>query len=542
MYFKFKNCNIIEFYEGNPFRAGGCVTCEDGYKVNSEKTGCVPCPDGSAGTDGTCNPCGNGNQPNGEKTGCVPCPDGSAGTDGTCTTCDSGKQPNSSKTDCELCPAGTAGTNGTCNPCNGNKYSTGGATSCLTCDTNGYRVNSSNTACKSLMTIACGYAHTMFLTNEGKVYGCGHNNFNEINNSRVYTVENPILITVTGLEANDKVNKIACGKYHTMFLTEGGKVYGCGKNEFYQVNSSGGSSGSTVQTPSKITGLEVGDKVTKIACGDKHTMFLTERGKVWGCGHNYDYQVNSDGGKLKNPTLVTGLEANDKIVDISCGFDYTMFLTERGKVWGCGLNENYQVNSRGGNSDNNVQTPTLVTKFDELISGNDKIIQIACGDKHTMFLTSEGKVYGCGFNENYQVNSSGGRVQNPTLVTFTDLEAGDKVTKIACGYAHTMFLTERGKVYGGGNNTYYQVNSSGGSSGSTVQTPSKITDLPTNEAITEIACGGNYTIFSTSSGKVYGCGENNDYQNGIDSTDVVNVTSIISREVVKNKNSITIPT
>ena len=40
MYFKFKNCNIIEFYEGNSFRAGGCIPCENGYKVNSEKTGC----------------------------------------------------------------------------------------------------------------------------------------------------------------------------------------------------------------------------------------------------------------------------------------------------------------------------------------------------------------------------------------------------------------------------------------------------------------------------------------------------------------------
>jgi hypothetical protein len=168
MYFKFKNCNIIEFYEGNSFRAGVCKTCEDGEIVNSEKSGCESCPDGWAGTDGACNPCGNGNQPNGEKTDCEPCPAGTAGIGGycdincennqisngdrtSCTTCDSGKQPNSSKTDCEPCPAGTYGENGYCHSCSNKHYlfaysSIDGSTSCSMCPM--YQIaNRSKTGC-----------------------------------------------------------------------------------------------------------------------------------------------------------------------------------------------------------------------------------------------------------------------------------------------------------------------------------------------------------------------------------------------------------
>ena len=87
MYFKFKNCNIIEFYEGNPFRAGGCVTCENGKRVNQDKTGCEPCPAGTAGTNGTCTQCENGYYTKGltEQMTCVPCEIGWAGTNGTCT-------------------------------------------------------------------------------------------------------------------------------------------------------------------------------------------------------------------------------------------------------------------------------------------------------------------------------------------------------------------------------------------------------------------------------------------------------------------------
>ena len=177
MYFKFKNCNIIEFYEGNRFRAGGCKTCEDGKIVNQDKSGCVPCPDGWAGTDGTCTQCGNGNQPNSDKTDCEPCPAGTAGNGGncnitcednqisngdrtSCTTCGNGNQPNDDKTDCEPCPAGTYENNGICQNCSSVKRwvggrgahwqygysSTSGSTSCSFCDW-GEIPNSTNTGC-----------------------------------------------------------------------------------------------------------------------------------------------------------------------------------------------------------------------------------------------------------------------------------------------------------------------------------------------------------------------------------------------------------
>lgn len=65
-----------------------------------------------------CRYCEDGKHPNSNKSGCVDCPGGRAGTGGICSLCPSGKHPNSNRTSCETCPTGTgAGENGTCIQC-----------------------------------------------------------------------------------------------------------------------------------------------------------------------------------------------------------------------------------------------------------------------------------------------------------------------------------------------------------------------------------------------------------------------------------------
>ena len=459
MYFKFKNCNIIEFYEGNRFRAGGCKTCEDGKIVNQDKSGCI----------------------------------------------------------------------------------------------------------SSLIIVACGGNHTMFLTNQGKVYGCGSNEYYQVistnGGNSDSKIQRPTQVTeFDNLLVGDEITQIACGWAYTMFLTNTGNVYGCGSNAYYQViSTNGGEWNSKIQRPSRVTEfnpeLESSDKITQIACGGYNTMFLTNTGKVYGCGLNNVYQINSSlTDPITQPTKITDfpeLESGDKITQIACGSAHTMFLTSLGKVYGCGYNQYYQVNStEGGEWNSKIQTPTEITNFPELESG-DKITQIACGSAHTMFLTNTGKVYGCGWNKYFQVNSTGDAYQNsviqtPTEITdFPELDSSDKIIEIACGYGHTMFLTEKGKVYGCGSNTYYQVNSTGnGDLISRIQTPTEITNFPEldgSKKIKKISCGNYHTIFSLSYKKFYGCG-NNDYNQISENYDNTITFYNETYNVVQNKNLITIPT
>ena len=82
------------------------------------------------------------------------------------------------------------------------------------------------------------------------------------------------------------------------------------------------------------------------------------------------------------------------IVSIKCGGTHTMFLTNNGKVYGCGNNTNGELGL--GNMEIGPLTPTLV---DTSPINTLKISAIACGVNHTIFLTNDGKVYGCGIND-----------------------------------------------------------------------------------------------------------------------------------------------
>jgi alpha-tubulin suppressor-like RCC1 family protein len=514
----------------NTFSTGhgntSCTICEQGKKPDSFKTGCEDCPPGEYGDNGYCEYCpinkfstGYGNT--------------------SCTICEKGKKPNSSNTGCEDCPEGTYGDNGYCYTCPTNHYSDSpGSMNCIPC-IDGKIVNSYKTGCESrpLIQISCGFGHTVFLTSQGKVYGGGWNEFYQINSSSVeyyaYSLTIQTEIEFTNFDpqlVNDKITQVACGTYHTMFLTSKGNVYGCGNNQFFQVNSTRKSVEGLyrVQTPTKISDFPETVQITQIACGDFHTMFLTSQGKVYGCGRNDYNQVNSTreivGGNylVQTPTEITDfpqLAIDEKITQIACGRrGQTMFLTSRGKVYGCGKNDYHQVSSRNINK---INVPTEITNFVPQLASNEYIIQIACGDFHTMFLTSRGKVYGCGYNRYKQVNSSSDdTVTRPIKITEFDdlLESNEYIIQIACRSFYTMFLTSEGKVYGCGNNDnlhylnlfdYNDTYLMDISSDNTVTRPTEISNYPQLEygdKIIQIACESDNTLFSTSKGKFYGHG------------------------------------
>ena len=94
-----------------------------------------------------------------------------------------------------------------------------------------------------------------------------------------------------------KILDISCGRVHSMVLTNKGIVsfgnnsYGqCGRpiveNENYCGNT------SILQNISKFIQMDSkDDKVVSVKCGQDHTCFLTEKGKVLTCGWSADGQL-----------------------------------------------------------------------------------------------------------------------------------------------------------------------------------------------------------------------------------------------------------
>ena len=73
-----------------------------------------------------------------------------------------------------------------------------------------------------------------------------------------------------------------------------------------------------------------------------------------------------------------------------------------------------------------------------------------------MFLSTEdGEIYVCGWNKNGQLGLSSQEVDYPTFCQVPSLPR--KITKVSCGWNHTMALTENGTVYVWGSNAFGQL-------------------------------------------------------------------------------------
>lgn len=177
-----------------------------------------------------------------------------------------------------------------------------------------------------------------------KALSFGRNQHGQLGHSELKIFEKPTLIE--GL-ANVNVIQAACGRNHTLFLTDTGTVYACGDNRSGQCGI--GSTAANVTKPTRINFM--GEKIIKIACGadfsvildlkgNMHTFGLPEYGQL---GHNTDgkyFQTSTkmafhhetspkrvvlyiERSKDGHVTPIDGVQ----IVDFSCGTNHTVNIT-----------------------------------------------------------------------------------------------------------------------------------------------------------------------------------------------------------------------
>ena len=388
-----------------------------------------------------------------------------------------------------------------------------------------------------IVSVTCGQSYTLFRTNLGKVYVCGTNQYGQLGISTNVgsTIANPyptlITTTTTGGTPlafdNIYISDIATGLYYTLFLTSAGRVYACGYNQYGQLGITTNSGTNTAtSTPTLITTTTVEGTptafnnltISAIACGQNHSVFLTNTGKVYVCGTNLHGQLGifTDIGTMvpnPNPTLITtttsqGTAFNNLTISaIACGGNHTMFVTN-GSVYACGRNNYGQL----GNSSSLGAfdaTPTLITTSEGYTAEGaafdyTNVISISCGNDITVFRTNAGTVYVCGANQygRLGISRNAGTVNsNPTpiLITTTTSQgtAFDSlyISGIGTGAYHTLFLANNGTVYACGYNQYGQlgITTNSGTS-ATNSTPSLVSFILTTTTPLILYGLGTYTV------------------------------------------------
>ena len=142
--------------------------------------------------------------------------------------------------------------------------------------------------------------------------------------------------------------------------------------------------------PRELVGQFGGLAAVMLAAGWEHTVFLMTDGAVWACGSgSYGRLGLGDTAGRLVPARVGAEEAfgQSKVLTIACGDNHSMAVTEEGGLWSWG----YAVfGMLGHNDQGNRLVPTRVAteRF-----GGAKVVTAGGGCAHSAAVTADGAVY-----------------------------------------------------------------------------------------------------------------------------------------------------
>ncbi|XP_032212785.1 secretion-regulating guanine nucleotide exchange factor isoform X4 [Mustela erminea] len=209
-----------------------------------------------------------------------------------------------------------------------------------------------------------------------------------------------------------------------------------------------------VLLPQQLSDFCKPEYIRRITGGGGHSAVVTDGGGLFVCGLNKDGQLGL--GHTEDVLYFTACRSllGCPILQVACGWDFTIILTESGQVLSCGSNCFGQLGVPHG------PRRCMVPQAIELLK--EKVVCIAAGLRHALAATANGVVFQWGTG----LASSGRRLcPGQTLPPFltarepsrvTGLE-NSKVTCVLAGSDHSASLTETGKVFTWGRADYGQL-------------------------------------------------------------------------------------
>ena len=137
------------------------------------------------------------------------------------------------------------------------------------------------------------------------------------------------------------------------------------------------------------------------------------------------------------------------------------------------------------------------------------VTAVAAGDFFSLVATSTGEVYSVGYNGDGELGDGTTKART-TPVKVQGFPVGTVVTALAAGAQGSFALTSTGAVYGWGNNDLGEI----GDGTTTVRLTATPVTFPEGTTITAIAAGAFHTVALTSSGQVYAWGAGGDGELG----------------------------
>ena len=300
--------------------------------------------------------------------------------------------------------------------------------------------------------------HTVCINSRGHVFSFGWNNHGQcgqnLNKSYIdfvipeYNNRNPQhkypTLPIINYSSSDKpipppsdskiLNAIA-GDDFTIVLDKEGNAFGFGDNSQGQLGygHNMNSSHSTKHVPKIMTlGNIITDygEVQSVASTENMNMLLTKSNELY-------IWYNSTILSLIKPRRLY-LDKKIKIEQISCGKNFMILLSKNGILYSSGTNTMGELGL--DNYEENRISPEEITAITSL---NERIVQIRCGYKHSVCVSSSGSCFTWGNNTYGQLGH--GDKEN-FKISIVPEEFG-KIIQVAAGFRSTIIMNERRDIF-----------------------------------------------------------------------------------------------
>jgi alpha-tubulin suppressor-like RCC1 family protein len=243
--------------------------------------------------------------------------------------------------------------------------------------------------------------------------------------------------------------------------------------------------------------------VTKVVAGENDTFFLKSDGSLWGMGANtYGELGDSTTAEVNYPEQIMP----SGVMAVAVGQYHTLFLETNGSLWVMGYNDEGQL------GDGTYGVAHSRSMPEQIMPGG--VMAIACGANHSLFVESDGTLWGMGDNSAGQLGDGvSGNVLSPQPV-----QSFSGVAAIAAGGNHELIIKKQGtgllsqvvELWVMGDNANGEL---GVGNTNTVAYPNGPVEILSATAgtglpVRQIATGINHSLFVKSDGSLWAMGDN----------------------------------
>mmetsp|Transcript_75834 Transcript_75834/g.214408 ORF Transcript_75834/g.214408 Transcript_75834/m.214408 type:complete len:749 (-) Transcript_75834:61-2307(-) len=310
----------------------------------------------------------------------------------------------------------------------------------------------------------------------------------------------PVLLAAEAGGEEPAVASLACGHFHSLAIADGGQVFAWGANGAGQLGIPSESSQARMplRTLEPLADQLEGEAIAQCAGGRSHSVFLSApSGRCFVAGKLQAAELAQRGEDtveegVREINLVDsgGKSPQGRVVSCDAGESTTLFVTSEGEVWSWLESRTARSTPYAG-----MERPTA-----RAVLGLPKVARVACGWYHTLVLTEDRSVFTFGTGCFGQLGlGSCKNCPSPSQVAMHE-ECEGKVADIAAGFASSFAVTAQGRLYAWGANEKCQLGLGASLKGAATPKP---VDALSRAKVLQVSAGFSHTACVTRDGLLY---------------------------------------